>query len=151
MKSMLPVLALGLVMLAGTAHADTAPPVTVKTLITTTKTDIGQPLVLPKQDPELIVSTYDIAPGAKLARHEHPFSRYAYVLQGDIAVQFDDGSQKRYHAGDVIVEAVNTWHFGMNVGTQPVRLLVIDLVEAGKPATVLAKEPAPRPSALEPP
>ena len=139
MKSMLPVLALGLLMLAGNAGADTAPPVTVKTLITTTKTDIGQPLVLPKRDPELIVSTYDIAPGAKLARHEHPFSRYAYVLQGDIAVQFDDGSQKRYHAGDVIVEAVNTWHFGMNVGTQPVRLVVFDLVEAGKPATVLAK------------
>ena len=139
MKRMLTVPVLGLLFAASLAFADTAPPVTVKTLITTTKTDIGQPLVLPKHDPELIVSTYDIAPGAKLARHEHPFSRSAYVLQGDIAVQFDDGSQKRYHAGDVIVEAVGTWHFGMNVGTQPVRLVVIDLVEAGKPATVLAK------------
>ncbi|HEX4572523.1 MAG TPA: cupin domain-containing protein, partial [Dongiaceae bacterium] len=100
---------------------------------------LGQPLVLPKHDPVLIVSIYDIAPGARLARHEHPFSRYAYVLQGDLTVEFDGGLQKQYHAGDFIVEAVGTWHFGINTGTQPVRLLVIDLVEAGKPATVLAK------------
>jgi quercetin dioxygenase-like cupin family protein len=142
MKPMRPlallVLFLGAVVTAA-ALADTAPPVVVKTLVTTTKTDLGQPLVLPKRNPELIVSTFEIAPAARLARHEHPFSRYAYVLQGDLAVQFDDGTQKRYHAGEVIVEAVGTWHFGINTGTQPVRLLVIDLVEAGKPATVLAK------------
>src|SRR5579885_1179703 len=51
------------------------PPVTVKTLVATDKTVLGQPLVLPKRDPELIVSIYEIAPGARLPRHEHPFSR----------------------------------------------------------------------------
>ncbi|HEY2112868.1 MAG TPA: hypothetical protein VGH25_14190, partial [Dongiaceae bacterium] len=56
--------------LAGVAAADTPPPVTVKTLLTTDKTDIGQPLVLPAHHPVLIVSTYDIAPGARLARHK---------------------------------------------------------------------------------
>ena len=121
------------------ALADTAPPVVVKTLITTDKTVLGQPLVLPKRDPVLIVSTYDIAPGARLPRHEHPFSRYAYVLQGDLTVEFDGGLQKQYHAVDVIVEAVGSWHFGMNPGKVPVRLLVIDQVEAGQPATILAK------------
>jgi quercetin dioxygenase-like cupin family protein len=131
--------ALGLLLVAGAAGADTAPPVVVRTLVTTGKTDIGQPLVLPKRDPVLIVSTYDIAPGSRLARHEHPFSRYAYVLQGDLTVEFDGGKQMRYRAGDVIVEAVGTWHFGINTGAQPVRLLVIDLVEAGQPATVLAR------------
>jgi len=34
---------------------------------------------------------------------------------------------------------VGSWHFGMNPGTVPVRLLVIDQVEAGQPATILAK------------
>jgi quercetin dioxygenase-like cupin family protein len=139
MKRMLPAVLAGILLAAGAAGADTAPPVVVKTLVTTGKTDIGQPLALPKRDPVLIVSTYDIAPGARLARHEHPFSRYAYVLQGDLAVEFDGGKQMRYHAGDVIVEAVGTWHFGINTGTVPVRLLVVDLVEAGQPATVLAK------------
>jgi len=113
--------------------------VTVKTLLTTDKTDIGQPLVLPSHHPVLIVSTYDIAPGARLARHKHPFSRYAYVLAGDLTVEFDGGKQRRYHAGDIVVEAVDTWHFGINSGTVPVRLLVIDQVEEGQSNTILAK------------
>ena len=125
--------------LAGVAVADTAPPVTVKPLLTTDKTDIGQPLVLPSRHPVLVVSTYDIAPGARLARHKHPYSRYAYVLAGDLTVQFDDGKQRQYHTGDVVVEAVDTWHFGFNTGTVPVRLLVIDQVEKGQSSTVLAK------------
>jgi quercetin dioxygenase-like cupin family protein len=78
-------------------------------------------------------------PAPRLPRHEHPFSRYAYVLQGDLTVEFDGGLQKQYHAGDFIVEAVGSWHFGMNPGKLPVRLLVIDQVEAGQPATILAK------------
>jgi quercetin dioxygenase-like cupin family protein len=125
--------------LAGVAAADSAPPVTVKTLLTTDKTDIGQPLVLPSRHPVLVVSTYDIVPGARLARHKHPFSRYAYVLAGDLTVQFDDGKQRQYHTGDVVVEAVDTWHFGFNNGTVPVRLLVIDQVEQGDASTILAK------------
>ena len=93
MKPMRLALLLALLLAAGTARTDQAPPVTVKTLITTDRTVLGQPLVLPKRDPVLIVSTYDIAPGARLPRHEHPFSRYAYVLQGDLTGDVDGGLQ----------------------------------------------------------
>src|ERR1700756_4849586 len=93
------------------AWAD-GPPVTVKTLVTTDKTLLGQPLVLPKHDPQLIVSIYDIAPGARLPRHKHPFSRYAYVLAGELTIEFDGGEQRHYRTGEVVVEAVDTWHFG---------------------------------------
>jgi quercetin dioxygenase-like cupin family protein len=120
------------------AWAD-GPPVTVKTLVTTDKTVLGQPLVLPKHDPQLIVSVYDIAPGARLPRHKHPFSRYAYVLAGELTIEFDGGEQRHYRTGEVVVEAVDTWHFGINMGVVPVRLLVIDQVEAGQPPTILAK------------
>jgi quercetin dioxygenase-like cupin family protein len=120
------------------AWAD-GPPVTVKTLVTTDKTVLGQPLVLPKHDPQLIVSIYDIAPGARLPRHKHPFSRYAYVLAGELTIEFDGGEQRHYRTGEVVVEAVDTWHFGINMGVVPVRLLVIDQVEAGQPPTILAK------------
>ena len=81
----------------------------------------------------------DIAPGARLARHKHPFSRYAYVLAGDLTVEFDGGKQRQYHTGDIVVEAVDTWHFGSNSGTVPVRLLVIDQVEEGQSSTIPAK------------
>lgn len=121
------------------AQADTVPPVTVKTLVTTDQTVLGQPLALPQKHPVLIVSTYEIAPGARLPRHKHPFSRYAYVLAGDLTVEFDGGRQVTYGPGDVIVEAVDTWHFGQNTGREPVRLLVIDQVESGSSNTILAK------------
>ena len=130
---MLPAMSLALSALAE------GPPVTVTMLMTTDKTVLGQKLVLPKHDPQLIVSIYDIAPGARLPRHKHPFSRYAYVLAGEITVEFDGGLQRRYRAGEFIVEAVNSWHFGANLGAVPVRLLVIDQVEAGEPPTILAK------------
>jgi quercetin dioxygenase-like cupin family protein len=129
---------LPMLFMALSAWAD-GPPVTVKTLVKTDRTVLGQPLVLPKHDPQLIVSIYDIAPGARLPLHKHPFSRYAYVLAGELTVEFDSGEQRHYRAGEVIVEAVGTWHFGANRGATPVRLLVIDQVEAGQPATILAK------------
>src|SRR5262245_56229229 len=98
-------LSLSLAVVVGESMAGDAPPLTVKTLTNTDKTVLGQPLVLPRDHPAVVVSTYDIAPGARLPRHKHPFSRFAYVLAGDLTVEFDDGVQHRYHAGDVIVEA----------------------------------------------
>lgn len=121
------------------AVAEDGPSIKVAKILETTKTTIGQPLVLPAKEPQLIVSTYDIAPGARLPRHKHPFARYAYVLQGDLTVEYEGGQSQHYRAGDFIVEAIGVWHFGMNSGSTPVRLLVIDQVEAGKPNTILAK------------
>ena len=130
-------LALLCVLIAPGAWAG-APKVTVTPLVSTTQTVLGQPLVLPSKNPELKVSLFEIPPGVRLPRHEHPWSRYAYVLQGELTVTFDGGLAKHYKAGDFIVEAVNAWHFGQNTGKETVRLLVIDQVEAGQSNTVLA-------------
>ena len=42
-------------------------------------------------------------------------------------------------AHSFILEAVDQWHFGANKGTEPVKLLVIDMVEKGAVNTVLQK------------
>jgi len=136
MKRLLPIAVLAL--LAAPAGLADNQPVKSTTVIDTTKTVLGQPLALPEKDPELKVTLLEIAAGAKLPRHEHPWSRYAYVLAGDLQVTFDGGLVKQYHAGDFIVEGVKAWHYGENIGSGPVRLLVIDQTEAGQPATVLA-------------
>ena len=130
-------LALLCLLAAPRALAD-SPKVTVTPLIATTKTVLGQPLALPTKNPELKVSLFEIPPGAKLPRHEHPWSRYAYVLAGELTVTFDNGLAKHYKAGDFIVEAVNAWHYGENTGHETVRLLVIDQTEAGQSNTVIA-------------
>lgn len=112
-------------------------PVVVKPVLSTTQTAAGQPIVLP-DDPQVLVSTYDIAPGAKLAVHKHPFPRYAYVLSGRLRVTYQEtGTTQDYAAGAFIVEMLDAWHFGEAIGSDPVRLLVIDQVEEGRSNTVL--------------
>jgi quercetin dioxygenase-like cupin family protein len=116
-------------------------PVVVRPVMSATTTSSGQPIVLPQKDAQVIVSTYDIAPGAVLPVHKHPFPRYAFVQAGNLRVTNNDtGKSEDFKPGDFIVEAVGQWHFGTNTGKDAVKLLVIDMVERGKANTVL-REP----------
>jgi quercetin dioxygenase-like cupin family protein len=137
MKRPIAALLLCLACLSPAMAEDTAA-VKVVPVLTTTKTATGQPLVLPDKNPQVVVTSMEIAPGARLPRHMHPFARYAYVLQGEVTVEYEGGQRRVFHAGEFIVEAIGVWHFGTNTGTVPLRLLVIDQVEAGKSNTILA-------------
>jgi quercetin dioxygenase-like cupin family protein len=112
--------------------------VVVTQLLSTTVTSSGQPIVLPQKDAQIIVSTYDVVPGATLPVHKHPYPRYAYVLSGDLRVtNRETGRSDTYKTGDFILESVGQWHTGTNIGDEPVKLLVIDMVEKGQANTVL--------------
>jgi quercetin dioxygenase-like cupin family protein len=136
-------LALGLILFASSLHADSQPAtgkVVVKPVLSTTQTSSGQPIVLPQGDVQMLVSTYDIPPGAVLPVHKHPFPRYAYVQAGTIKVtNTDTGKSIDFKAGDFILEAVDQWHYGATIGAETVKLLVIDMVPKGQPNTVLQK------------
>ena len=123
------------------AHAldsGAAAPVVVTPVKTTAVTSTGQPLILPRQNVEVTASIYDIAPGATLPVHKHPFARYAYVLAGTLQVtNVDTGKSDVFKTGDFIVEMIDQWHRGSNIGADPVKLVVIDQIEAGAEATVL--------------
>ena len=113
-------------------------PVVVTPVKTTAVTSTGQPLILPQKNVEVTASIYDIAPGATLPVHKHPFARYAYVLAGTLQVtNVDTGKSDVFKTGDFIVEMIDQWHRGSNIGTDPVKLVVIDQIEAGAEATVL--------------
>lgn len=112
--------------------------VTVTPLQEKSETASGKPIVLPKQNVRVIVSTFDIAPGATLPIHKHPFARYGVMQAGSLKVTNDDtGESKVYGAGDLIVEMIDQWHRAENVGDGPVKLLVIDQVEGNANNTIL--------------
>jgi len=136
MKRLFAIALIGFACLASAGATDS--PVKSTPILTTTKTAIGQPIVLPAKDAQVVVTMLEIAPGTKLPRHKHPSQRYAYVLQGELTVEYEGGQRQVFHAGDFIVEALGVWHFGTNTGSVPVKLLVIDQVEAGKSNTILA-------------
>ncbi|TPJ29413.1 cupin domain-containing protein [Mesorhizobium sp. B2-7-2] len=113
-------------------------PVVVTPLAAKTTTASGQPITLPQKNVEVQVSSYQIAPGATLPVHKHPFPRYAYVEQGTLRVaNVETGAANIYQTGDFIVEMIGQWHQATNIGTDPVKLLVIDQVEQGAKNTIL--------------
>ncbi len=116
----------------------TSTPVVVTPLASRTTTASGQPITLPQKNVQVLVSTYDIAPGATLPVHKHPFARYAYVEAGTLQVtNVETGKSNTYKTGDFIIEMIGQWHQATNVGDGPVKLLVIDQVEEGAKNTVL--------------
>jgi quercetin dioxygenase-like cupin family protein len=119
---------------------DPAKSVVVTPVLTTSVTSSGQPILLPANNATVIVSTYDIAQGATLPGHKHPYPRYAYVLAGEIRVtNTDTGKSATFKMGDFIVEAIDQWHHAENVGEGPVKLLVIDQV-AGAGGNVILQQ-----------
>lgn len=110
----------------------------VKKLFSGTETAIGQKLALPQGNAEVTVLSYEIPPGAKLPVHKHPHPRYAYVLAGCLKVSTgDDTKSFEYGPGDFIVEVLDTWHYGETLGSETVKLLVIDQAPPGETNTLL--------------
>jgi quercetin dioxygenase-like cupin family protein len=110
----------------------------VKKLFAGSTTALGQKIALPQGDAEVTVLTYDIPPGARLPVHKHPYPRYAYVLAGRLKVSTgDDAKSFDYGPGDFIVEMLDTWHYGETVGSETVKLLVIDQAPPGATNTLL--------------
>lgn len=127
---------LGVVLSTGTAWALEA--VTVTPLHDMTETASGKPITLPQNNVRVIVSTFDIAPGATLPIHKHPFARYGLVQAGSLKVtNVETNESKVYKTGDFIVEMIDQWHRAENVGDSAVKLLVIDQVEGSAANTVL--------------
>lgn len=115
--------------------------VTVKPLAEKTETASGQPITLPRKDVRVLVSTYDIAPGARLPVHKHPFARYAVVQGGTLEVtNTTTGASTTYRTGDVVIEMIDQWHHARNIGADAVKLLVIDQIEGAGGNTVLHRD-----------
>ena len=117
--------------------------VKITPLLSTAVTSSGQPIVLPQGNIQLITSIYEIAPGAKLPEHEHNAQRYGYLMSGRLRItNTDTGKSVEFKPGDFIVESRGQWHKAESIGTEPIKLLVIDQVEPGDKTTVLRQPDA---------
>jgi quercetin dioxygenase-like cupin family protein len=100
-------------------------------------TSSGQPIVLPQKGAQVVVSVHDAMPGAMLKAHNHPYPRYVYVLSGNLQVNnIETGQTDTYKRGNFILESVGQWQTVASTGSEPLKLLVIDIVEHGQSNTV---------------
>jgi quercetin dioxygenase-like cupin family protein len=78
-------------------------------------------------------------PGNGSAAHRHPGSHtVGYILEGSYEVKIDDGPVRTLKPGEVFYEPPNALHaVSRNASaTQPLKYLVIQVSDPGKPATV---------------
>jgi len=120
--------------------AAAAPAVTVVPITRTNATAIGQPIVVPDH-PDVVVSVATFSPGARLPVHKHLYPHFAYVLQGVLTVtNTQTGKTFRVTTGEFLAEMQDTWHYGINQGRDPVKLLIIDEVPHGVASNVVPKK-----------
>ena len=86
--------------------------------------------------PEVVAMKYEIPAGQKLGWHHHPVINHGILVQGELTIISDDGTEKVVHQGEAIVEMVNTIHHGENRGTIPVILYMFYLSQQGLPLSV---------------
>jgi quercetin dioxygenase-like cupin family protein len=66
-----------------------------------------------------------IAPGAMTIAHKHGVPLFAYILDGELTVDYGAHGKRTYRAGQAFMEAMEVAHFGINTGAQPVRILAV--------------------------
>ena len=89
------------------------------------------------------VSTVELAAGAVDARESHLGAQVVYVLEGTGTLAMDDKPPVPLKPGTVVQVAPISLHVLTNTSlTQPLKVLVVDLVETGQPRVVLANRGA---------
>jgi quercetin dioxygenase-like cupin family protein len=109
-------------------------------LKTTKEWDGGELPLYPSKNPEITILRYEIPPGIRLPMHKHPVINAGVVLEGKLTVISKDGKRLILNSGDSIVELVNKWHYGVNQGSVPVKLIMFYVGEVGVPLMIKEKD-----------
>lgn len=123
----------------------------IQDLVAGTTTVTGQEITLPV-NPELRTTIYTLEPGKRLPTHKHIHQRLAYILDGAIdLVNAEEDTVTTYKKGNFLIEMRDQWHYGINSGTKPVTLFVIDIVPIGESVNVILESGKTPPAPPTPP
>ena len=81
---------------------------------------------------EAVMGVAEIAPGAMAGKHRHPGIEIGYILEGSVTLEHEGEPARMLKAGDPFNNGPGV-HNAKNIGTTPVKILAIYLVEKGKP------------------
>jgi len=95
-------------------------------LLSTGTSILGEPIRYPKTGPAHVTAAIvTLAPGARTMMHKHGVPLFAYILDGELTVDYGKRGTRTYRQGQSFMEAMTVAHFGVNNGSQPVRLLAV--------------------------
>lgn len=118
-------------LVSAAALADEAYP--ARTLLSTGTAVTGETIRYPEGAAAQVTAiVVTIAPGAETVIHRHPTPMFAYILEGEVTVDYGAAQGRRvYRAGDAFMEAMTVPHKGINSGAIPVRILAVSMGAAG--------------------
>lgn len=109
-------------------------------LLSATTSILGEPLQYPTTGPAHVTAAIvALAPGARTIMHRHGVPLFAYILEGELTVDYGARGKRTYRKGDTFMEAMGVDHFGANTGTEPVRLLAVYIGAQGSQDTIVDK------------
>jgi quercetin dioxygenase-like cupin family protein len=95
-------------------------------LLSTGSSIVGEMLRYPTSGTaHVTASIVMLAPGGRTIVHKHGVPLFAYILDGELTVDYGTQGKRTYRAGEAFMEAMDVAHFGVNSGTQPMRLLAV--------------------------
>lgn len=100
-------------------------------LLSTGTTVLGEPLAYPGGAPHVNASLITLTPGQRTMMHKHGVPMFAYILEGEITVDYGARGRRTYKAGEALMEAMDVSHAGENTGTQVMRLIAVYMGAAG--------------------
>ena len=91
-------------------------------------TNTGQLIEYPQfGSPEIIGRLLEFQPGQETGWHKHTVPTYTHVVEGTLTIEFEDGTEKVYNTGTGLLDAMDAWHTGRNLGTMPLKVVVVVL------------------------
>ncbi len=105
--------------------APSPPAATTTPLLATEQTVIGQEIDYPDGEALITSGIVSLPVGGETGWHVHGAPMFAYVLEGELTVDYGSRGTRTYRAGDALVEAVDWPHNGRNTGTIAVRILTV--------------------------
>jgi quercetin dioxygenase-like cupin family protein len=145
LKTLLSAVCLLLFASLATADESTSYKKLLTPLLESGETIIGQPIAYPTGTPKITAAVVFLAPGKETGWHTHAVPLFAYVLQGELSVDYGDKGVKVYKAGESYLEAMNWPHNGINKGTAPTLILAVYMGAEGKPNAEPTAPPAAKP------
>ena len=95
-------------------------------LLSTGTSIIGETIRYPKAGrAHVTAAIVTLAPGGRTIMHKHGVPLFAYILDGELTVDYGKHGKRTYLKGQTFMEAMNAPHFGINTGSEPVRLLAV--------------------------
>lgn len=109
------------------AYRDKEHAVRVEPLLTPpVKSVVGEDIFYPGgAAAEISAAVIELPTGQATPWHRHGVPLFAYILSGELQVDYGDKGVRTFGPGQAFMEAMNHSHRGINRGKEPVRLIAV--------------------------